>query len=546
MPAGTNILLPDYTTINIEKLKEGDLVLGFDEYPPFYFKKRKTKISKVLSIKSRVSDVIEIRTDRNKSIIVTKDHPILSGRSGKFSWKNAGKYKINDKIRVVPKIPRKAIEKNIINKAITYSEKIVSITYKGVATVYNIETTSSTFIANNFCVHNCYLHNNGKSLFQGNYPKAKNVLENTEKIMNFLYKNKMSLVLEFFAGELFMLPYIWDFLEIVYKYQKKTKREHRVKHIMIPTNMSFIKNGREDIREKLEDYLRKFKELDIRVNLSASVDGSFMDYLNRPYANPFSKYDSGFYEKLKKELRSNKFGIHPMIHNKNIEYWIDNFLWFMIKDGLSSVYLLEVRNAQWSEHQAKTLHYFIRFIINYMYKIVGFNKNKFLSAFEKLRGFNMLNQLFSRVGRGMGCSIQSSLHIQVDSLKLSPCHRISYKNFVTGQFEFNEDGSYDFIADNPELFLAEQNACTERMVPCDTCAINQICTGPCIGANFESVGDPFTIPPTLCRMFYMKYSGIILGLKDIGMLDHFMKQSRWDKKRISQINHIVNILEKEK
>jgi radical SAM protein with 4Fe4S-binding SPASM domain len=446
---------------------------------------------------------------------------------------------------VNPKIKRKGII-NILNKSLMYNEEIKEINFVGKTTVYNLETSTSTYIANNICVHNCYYANYGKDLFQGKMPKKNNILTNIDKMMNFIYKNNMFVDIELFAGECFMLPYIWDVLNIIHKYLKKMPLEKRSESIMIPTNMSILKDGNEDKYKKYLKFVDKFEKIGVKFLISASVDGPFMDYINRPQLNKDNrKYNGGFYKRLKNEMYNKRIGIHPMIHNGNIDYWIDNLLWFLntSNEKLPGVYLLEVRNAQWSEEEALSLHYFLRSIPNLLFKKVGFSLNEFDRAFKALNGFNILYSPFVQIGRGMGCSLQSGMHIQVDSLKFSPCHRTSYDNFVTCQFEFNKDGSYDLKSKNIETFIAEQATDTRTLTPCSTCPINELCTGPCLGASYEAVGDMFIIPPTLCRMFYLKYSGILLGLRDVGYLDRFLNSLRNKKKILSQIKHILNISE---
>ena len=54
-----------------------------------------------------------------------------------------------------PKCKRKGIE-NFYNKSLLTSSKITNIEYIGKREVYNLETESHTYFANNFAVHNCY------------------------------------------------------------------------------------------------------------------------------------------------------------------------------------------------------------------------------------------------------------------------------------------------------------------------------------------------------------------------------------------------------
>lgn len=389
----------------------------------------------------------------------------------------------------------------------------------------------------------CYYNKYGKELYQGNLPKKERILKNLEAVLNFLYKNGYSPEIELFAGEVFKLPYVWDVFNLIYKYQKKTKKQKRTTKIMIPTNMSILKEETNEKYMKFINYKKKFEKLGIKLVLSASVDGPLMDYINRPPKNKKNKYNVKFYNRLKKEFLKGSFGVHPMIYSQNIEYWTDNFLWFM--EGATStppIYLLEIRNAQWSEKQVRGIHYFMRYLVHWLYKKVNFSKEKLIETLKETHGFNILYHFVNKIGRGLGCSLQSGMHIQIDSLKLSPCHRVSYDNLVTGQFKFNKDGSYEIESKNVEFFLATQTTDASRLIPCETCAINILCTGSCLGANIESTGDPFTVPPSLCRLEYMKISGAIMGFYEVGILDYFLDNIKYDFKRTAQIEHIIDTI----
>jgi intein/homing endonuclease len=52
-------------------------------------------------------------------------------------------------------LPRKSYEK-FLNYSPLKKSKIIDIQKLGIEPVYNIETECHTYIANGFCVHNCY------------------------------------------------------------------------------------------------------------------------------------------------------------------------------------------------------------------------------------------------------------------------------------------------------------------------------------------------------------------------------------------------------
>jgi len=363
----------------------------------------------------------------------------------------------------------------------------------------------------------CYYKRSGKELYQNIPVRASDILKNTEKLMNFLYKNKMYANWELFAGEPFVLPYIWDWFDILYEYAAKTDISKRTRAIMIPTNLSFMKNHNKKVLEKIKEYKEKFSSICVDLGLSGSFDGPFMDNFNRKPVNKKHVYNEDFYNRYSSVCEELEIGSHPMIYSSNIEYWIDNFIWFT--QNTNHLYLLDVRNWEWTPEQDKHLFYFMKFIVNYIFeytKEIGISLSDYL---QKTQGFNILMSPFSTIGRGLGCSIQSTLDIELHTIELIPCHRMGYKNLATGKFIFEDDGSWDFEPENVEMYIAEQSTDALSLSPCNSCPINTLCSGTCLGANYEASGDPFTVPPSFCRESTAKLAGIVKGFEDIGYID---------------------------
>lgn len=92
-------------------------------------------------------------------------------KSGTINYKEKYNIRIKDKrewikfIQLVkPACFRKGIQ-NVFEKSLLFSEKITNIEYiDDVVNVYNLETSTSTFFANNFAVHNCHENSNVKGL----------------------------------------------------------------------------------------------------------------------------------------------------------------------------------------------------------------------------------------------------------------------------------------------------------------------------------------------------------------------------------------------
>lgn len=372
----------------------------------------------------------------------------------------------------------------------------------------------------------CYYNRFGKELYQNEKVKGKDVVENVRKVMNFLVKNEMMCGIDIFSGEAFVLSYIWDVLDVIHEYLSKAPINKRPTSLSIPTNLSFLKAHHTGKLEKIKEYKKKFNDIDVSLGLSGSFDGPFMDKFNRPFLNKNLKYTEEFYSNFVKSANEVHIGAHPMIYSNNIEYWIENLIWFM-NDAKIAFYLLEVRNLEWTEEQSAQIYYMMRFAVNYLFKMYNQAPSDLIFPdFAKRlnNGFNALLHPFNSIGRGMGCSLQSTLNLNMHNLSLIPCHRTSYKHLTTGRFTFDEDGGYEFEPENIEMYFAEQASQATDFAPCTGCPIKGLCGGTCLGSNYESTGDLYTVPPSFCRLSHAKTAGIVQGWKDIGWLDYWYKQ----------------------
>ena len=148
--AGTKILMHDGSYKNIEDIKVGDKVIGFDED----FKPLTTIANKIAEV-TRVFHNTTNKICKLKTVLsgiptyVTPNHKFATSSNGnpnKSKWMKIDNMKpdINPiyKVRSIRSTgtPSYCWESKVINKSID---------------IYNIETTTHTYIANNMMVHNC-------------------------------------------------------------------------------------------------------------------------------------------------------------------------------------------------------------------------------------------------------------------------------------------------------------------------------------------------------------------------------------------------------
>ena len=392
------------------------------------------------------------------------------------------------------------------------STKVINIKKLGIQRVYNFETDAKSYIADGFIVHNCYITRFGSKLYPENIHSDDNViLNNTKMLLDWLLKNEYKPRMEIFSGETLMQNVGYDVLNMVIDFCSTYKGS-----ITIPTNMNFVMNN--NFLEKFIKAEEKAKALGVGVHLSASVDGLYCDK-NRPFREKGLQRD---YDKIFSFASKYKVPFHPMIYSKEIECWKDNFLWFQemfekYDIPWYSLYLLEIRNSEWSISQIKEFEKFISFVVSWTRKkLENLNDYDFLKCVLQNKIFNMFNLLYA-IGRGTGCSIQSTMQLRLADLSVFACHRLAYDYFRLYKFAHNDEEITGIEGINPELAVAVQAMSHKSFPYCQLCMVKELCGGQCLGSMYENTGDMFTPIPTICLLEHAKIKSIINTLYELGV-----------------------------
>lgn len=368
----------------------------------------------------------------------------------------------------------------------------------------------------------CYYARYGKDLYPPETQTFSNILTNLVLILEWLQEHKLYPKISLFSGELFSRPVGFIVLDSLLNWYIL----NRVRSdIIIPTNFSFILDKVK--QQKVENLLEKAKYNKINVFLSASVDGKYCD-INRPFRKDIQRTDQ-YYDDLFQFCKKWNFSFHPMIYSKHIEKWKDNFLWFQEmfqKHNIDwkSLYLLEVRNQEWTIEQLKELYKFIRFIINWSYKESGLPKEEFPQFAFRNRLFNLFS-IFSKTGRGIGCSIQSTMQLRLGDLTTTLCHRNSYKELNLFKFVV-ENNKITGVEDiNLPLLISMYSSKTTNFPYCETCTIKDLCLGQCLGAMYEINKSNFVPIPTVCLLEHTKVAAILDELIDLDLFRFFYEEA---------------------
>ena len=599
VPAGTKILDGNFNNVNIENIEIGNKIIGFDEFNE-KGKQRKTKTAEVLRIFNRVAkDVIQLNLENGMSLQVTKEHPILTSRGGRWGWRPAKRYKVGQNIKYFPNIEvikpnhnqnyrvgyivgmmvgdgciKKYIDKNgydmfkirlavkddeIIDRMEKYlndfeislyrkpflistyqgdvykdalfgnkrkifnslnsliqsnygknnayeyycgflagiydaegniskknkiirisnydngvlneierclnnikipykreekgirilspraklnnlkfiktispavkrksienfyyrpftSSKVKEVKFIGEKKVYNLETTSNTYFANNFAVHNCY--ELGKHI---NEKMSDKVVEGS---IDFLYRNaikagKNNIHVTFFGGEPTTAP---DVIKKIIHYGitmgKKMGLGMRCNMI---TNTVHLSDG---LYKILENHM---EEIDLGVQMS--VDG--IEEVQNMYrvmpdgSGSFSKVEKTVqkYKKLFKN-RPKMLTIHGCLNKKSLKYLYENYNFFRKSWGLEKIWFLPVMEEMWDDEDVKMYKEQNQMIYEDVINRLSVENN-----IDVLKGYSPFDRCLSRKGKAgdrKPCGAGNNFCTIDTEGNLYPCHQIYY------------------------------------------------------------------------------------------------------------------------
>ena len=385
----------------------------------------------------------------------------------------------------------------------------------------------------------CYVHKFGDDLYPPEYQDDETILRSLGILLRWMKENGFDPKIEVFSGAVFAQDVGYKALHMILDMLKGNKSP-----IIIPTNFTFLLS--EVHTKRVEELMVKSREQGMPIVLSASFDGKYCEG-NRPFRGTIEghdvssegvwtwKYndkkdprDDAYYDRCFAFAKKWHCGFHPMVYSDDIEHWEKNFLWFQGKYeqfGLrwQNLYLLEVRNVEWSVEQVREYCRFLEFLIKWAYEKCDRDFAKFKYFLFAQKGFNILHSPLSTIGRGIGCSIQSTLVVRSGDLAIVPCHRTSYPHLVFGKFRVEDDRIVGVDVRNPELWIAVASLTTRQFPYCATCVISQLCPSGCMGSQLEVTGDMFTPIPTVCRLYHAKMRTMIEVFKELGVYEGILE-----------------------
>jgi len=230
----------------------------------------------------------------------------------------------------------------------------------------------------------CYYDKFGKEYFPTGTEDKQTILDNARVVAKWLKDEKLFPDVTLFSADILYRDISFELLDIFSEFTNAGG------NLAIPTNATFLTD---------EKRIKKVEEAIFKTpcNFSLSMEGKYCEH-SRPYkGQQVENRDDAYYETVFTFAKKHNCGFHPMIHSSNIRDWKKNINWYfdmLIKYNISfaQLYLLEVRNNDWSREEIILYGEFIEYLIEVTFKrICDSNIDKMIDFLFNQRGFNTLS-----------------------------------------------------------------------------------------------------------------------------------------------------------
>lgn len=377
----------------------------------------------------------------------------------------------------------------------------------------------------------CYLMKHGEELYPSHLQKREDLVHNCKIFIDWYKKNQFRIPIEIFSGEIVKNGLLFELFDIFYEAFSDPMLIYKPALIRMAENGDFLED--EALIEKMQSYIDKFKKIGINITLSLSIDGKYMDEVNRN-----RKRDDAFYKRAFEFCIKNFYAFHPMVAASNIEHWIENYNWWK-SESLPSVVtdecmMLEVRNNDWTPEKLEHYTKFLNHVIDYEFEKVNKDKDTFTKRIFRLdsypgkgyRNYSLyfVNNIYSNIDRaGASCSINNMLCVRLGDLSIVPCHRTSYKDYALGRFIVEDDKIIGYHCDNMEIDQAINSWGRITGPKCKDCFNRFYCPGVCFGSNYETNGELFIPPEKACDMLKARTVFLFTKFDELGLIPYFKK-----------------------
>ncbi|GAJ18003.1 unnamed protein product, partial [marine sediment metagenome] len=116
-----------------------------------------------------------------------------------------------------------------------------------------------------------------------------------------------------------------------------------------------------------------------------------------------------------------------------------------------------------------------------------------------------------------------------------------YEHFVTGHFIADDGRITGIRADNPELLIAIISMQSRSQPMCESCLIKHLCSGGCLGSQYEVTGDLFSPIPSVCQLEHAKIRAMITAYKELRVFDLIRDRVNLEKRNaLNMLEEMTN------
>ena len=374
----------------------------------------------------------------------------------------------------------------------------------------------------------CYLIRHGEELYPYDLLDEDKLINNLKIFIDWYKENKFSCEINLFTGEIITTGFFFKLMEVFYEGFKEKYYPYKPWSISLAEAGDFLNS--DYLTEKVQNWIDKFKEIDIDLHFSLSIDGKVLDEKNRG-----RKHLDEFYQKAMNFAEKNFLAFHPMVSAYNIEDWIANYDWWhsseVPKQIGDRIMMLEVRDNNWTNDKITEYLKFLNYVFD---KELERTKEDKITFAKRIFGIDSypskgydnisLNFLFTDDEQndqsGMGCSVQRNLCIRLGDFAVAPCHRTSYKDFIGGYFKVENGKIVGYHGENVEIMCAINSWNRTTSPKCARCDVACFCPSGCFGSNYESTHDLFTTPETVCNLMKARIYFILMKVEEMGLMPY--------------------------
>ena len=474
VPGDTLIAMTDNTRKYIKDIEVNDEVLSIDAAAinnnRLFVKYAKAKVVKIFEpryVKSLLRITAIDSYGNFRTLDVTHEHPLLKMnemdvKSNSREWIKASDLNVKDKVQIIffPLLGETAV-----NHLATIS-KIEEIPFDNY--VYNIETTTHTYIANSFIVHNCYMNNTPSVMTPDIVDKTFEKLPQLLKTFNCIDAN-----LIYFGGEPLLN------FELIKYCHEKVKQSNLIKYDLIISNLLLL-------NDDIIDWIKKEN-----VRISWSFDGLWNEN-NRVLVDGTSSLK--LYKEKIDSIKRLTSACKIMISPQSLGTMVDNMHFMYDEMHIGTLDFSIVRDDIWNDNDIKRFENEIREFADEYIKYIRCGYDISIGLFS----LPILDILVSKKygKRPFGCFAGNSGIAVMPNGDLYPCARFgSNKCYKYGNI-------YNFDSKNIYTVNDAVNINPLAIEKCKMCKLYYYCNTGCTYSQLHNGKEPLD---TICKLYHIIY-----------------------------------------